>query len=410
MFCLRIFLLLLETGRMKIGMILDNEFPPDPRVENEAMSLIESGHEVFLFTVQYFSNRPARENYNGIQLVRYSFPKLVYKLSALAYSFPFYHWILFLKMKQFIHETNIDVIHIHDIQIARAVFWANKSFGKKIVLDLHENRPEIMRFYSHVNSCLGKMLIWPKRWKGFEKKYIQKSDKVVVVTSEAALLYQKQYKVGPKKFIVVPNTVRKKFYTDYRIDQEIVNCYQDRFTLLYVGDTGLRRGTLLLLESLLLLKDKIPNIKLVLVGKSRSDSVLREFAHQNGLDDSVDFLGWQDFRLFPSFIQAAKIGLSPLVKNTHHDTTFANKLFQYIAFGKPVVVSNCKAQAELVDSEKCGLVFENNDTVDMAEKIFSLFSSPKMYEEMSENAIRAITQKYNWENTTKDLCAFYTKK
>ena len=33
---------------MKIGMILESGFPPDPRVENEAVSLIEDGHEVFL--------------------------------------------------------------------------------------------------------------------------------------------------------------------------------------------------------------------------------------------------------------------------------------------------------------------------------------------------------------------------
>ena len=38
---------------MKIGMILDDVFPPDPRVENEAITLINSGHEVFLFCLTY---------------------------------------------------------------------------------------------------------------------------------------------------------------------------------------------------------------------------------------------------------------------------------------------------------------------------------------------------------------------
>ena len=31
---------------MKIGMILDKEFPPDPRVENEALALVSKGIEV----------------------------------------------------------------------------------------------------------------------------------------------------------------------------------------------------------------------------------------------------------------------------------------------------------------------------------------------------------------------------
>ena len=33
---------------MKIGMLLDNEFTGDLRVENEATSLVKAGHEVFI--------------------------------------------------------------------------------------------------------------------------------------------------------------------------------------------------------------------------------------------------------------------------------------------------------------------------------------------------------------------------
>ena len=42
-----------EEESMKIGMILDAKFPPDPRVENEAVSLINAGHEVFIFCLKY---------------------------------------------------------------------------------------------------------------------------------------------------------------------------------------------------------------------------------------------------------------------------------------------------------------------------------------------------------------------
>ena len=34
---------------MKIGMILDAPYPPDPRVTNEAKALIDSGNEIYLF-------------------------------------------------------------------------------------------------------------------------------------------------------------------------------------------------------------------------------------------------------------------------------------------------------------------------------------------------------------------------
>ena len=37
---------------MRIGMILENDFPPDIRVEKEARSLIEAGHKVYLLCMQ----------------------------------------------------------------------------------------------------------------------------------------------------------------------------------------------------------------------------------------------------------------------------------------------------------------------------------------------------------------------
>ena len=38
---------------MRIGMILDAEYPNDARISNECESLIRAGHEVFLFCLSY---------------------------------------------------------------------------------------------------------------------------------------------------------------------------------------------------------------------------------------------------------------------------------------------------------------------------------------------------------------------
>ena len=38
-----------------------------------------------------------------------------------------------------------------------------------------------MKFYKHVNSNLGKILISPQKWKIAEEKYIKLSDNIIVV-------------------------------------------------------------------------------------------------------------------------------------------------------------------------------------------------------------------------------------
>lgn len=394
---------------MRIGMILDSVFPPDPRVENEALSLIGAGHEVFLFCVQYSSKLPPKENYNGIHIVRFTYPKLVYKFSALAYTFPLYHNRLKSDIGFFISQNNIDIIHVHDIQIARAVFDINTKFNKKIILDLHENRPEIMKFYTHVKGFWGKLLIYPKRWKYFEEKYIKKSFRTIVVTKNAADYYIDKYGVPKDKFVVVPNTVRKAFFENPDLNPMIVREYESNFMLLYLGDTGIRRGTLLMLKAIKKLKESIPNIKLVLVGRSKSDSILRAYIMKNQLAAYVDMLGWQDFSLFPSYIYASKIGLSPLLKNIHHDTTYANKIFQYLALKKPIIVSDCEAQAELVEQEKCGLVFDNNNSDDLSVKILELYKNNSLYNDLSKNAENIIRDKYNWWHSSKEMLKLFSQ-
>ena len=152
-------------------MILDDVFPPDPRVENEAITLINGGYEVFLFCLNNGSQK-TNELINGIKIRRYKFSKLTYKLSALSYDLPFYKMIMRPKINHFIKKNNIDFLHIHDIRIAETVFKVNKKYKLKVVLDLHDNIPENMSFYPHLRKFPGKYIISPKKWKIKESEFI----------------------------------------------------------------------------------------------------------------------------------------------------------------------------------------------------------------------------------------------
>jgi glycosyltransferase involved in cell wall biosynthesis len=393
---------------MKIGMILDGTFPPDPRVENEAAALIGEGHEVFLFCLDYAHNQKVSENREGIRIRRIQLPKHLYTFSALAYTIPYYHLYLRKKISNFIRENDIEAVHIHDIQVARAVFDAGKKFNLPMTLDLHENRPEIMQYYAHLHTLSGKLLISPAVWKKYEQKYITQADHVVVVTEEAKQYYlNRNPALNPEKFHVVPNTIRESFYTNYQFDNAILSRYKNDYTILYLGDTGLRRGLLTVLQSLKFLVPAIPNIKVVIVGTSKEDSVLKNYVKQHHFEKYVDFEGWQDVSLFPSYILASEIGICPIHRNLHHDTTYANKLFQYMSFGKPVVVSDCPAQKRLVEEYACGLAFEDRNEKDFSEKILMLYQDNKVYNAMSKNAKDAIVNDLSWENRNKELLKIY---
>ena len=392
---------------MKIGMILDAPYPIDPRVTNEANALIKSGNKLFLFCLSYKKNFKRREVVNGINIFRFYCSWLTYKLSALAYTFPFYKWIMSKKIKKFIKESNVEVLHIHDLQIASSVFDANSLFNLNITLDLHENRPEIMKSYKHVNSFLGKMLIYPSKWKKAEEMYCKRSNSVVVVTDLAKRELVERIKINEDKVVVFSNSVSKSFYSDFKLNNKIIEKYSDSFVLLYLGNTSKRRGLETVLKSIPEIVKSISNFKLVIVGSSSFDKELIKTVEEYNISEFVDFEGWKSEDLFPSYIKAAELGISPLISNLHHDTTHANKLFQYMSLGCPVICSDVKAQEALLKTYDVGLLFRAEDSSDLTKKLFKLYLNSSLRKQMSKNCINAIQNHLNNDVISKDLVKYY---
>lgn len=393
---------------MRVGMILDKVFPPDPRVENEAVALIKSGHQVFLFCLTY--NKNERDTVvNGIEVKPYLSNKLEYKLSALAYTFPFYTNLMKSKINHFLVENSIDIIHIHDIRIADAVFKVNQKYNLPIVLDLHDNMPEIMKLYPHLQKFPGKQLISPLKWKKKEEEFIQKANKIITVSQEFIDEVIGRTNISKDKIVLVPNTVQKSFYENAIIDQSILEKYKNDFVILYLGDTGLRRGLQTAISAMPLLINEIDNVKLVVVGMNTTDVVLKKQVKDLGIKDFVDFEGWQNVELFPSYIVSSSVCISPLHRNIQHDVAYANKLFQYMSFSKPVLVSDATAQKYLIERTNSGLVHEERNPEDFANKVLQLFNDNEFRNTLGKNGKAFIENEFCWEKTSEKLIKLYSE-
>ncbi len=391
---------------MKIAMILDAPFPPDPRVENEAIALVQGGHEVFLFCLSYGEEKGFQE-IHGINVHRFQSNTLEYKLSALAYTFPFYSILMQKKLNKFLKITQPGAIHIHDIRIAGAVFSVNKHFKLPVILDLHDNYPEVMQLYPHLQKFPGKYLISPKKWKLKEEEFIRKSTKIISVSPHFVKNLKERIPAQKDNFVLVPNTIREAFYKEYHVEKKIIERYSKNFVMLYLGDTHLRRGLQTAIESIPILKDNIPSIKLVIVGKNTTDYVLKQLVVDLNIEEYVDFEGWQDVSLFQSYILASNLCISPLHRNLQHDVAYANKLFQYMSFGKPLLVSNATAQKELVQEHKTGLVHEAKNKTDFASKVLELYKKPDLRAHLGKNGECFVKDHFTWDKTSKALISIY---
>jgi glycosyltransferase involved in cell wall biosynthesis len=311
------------------------------------------------------------------------------------------------KISRFLKKYHIEAIHIHDMRIAEAVFKANKSLKLLTVLDLHDNMPEIMKLYAHLQKFPGKQMISPKKWKQKEEEFIGKATKIITVSQEFIEEVIGRTKISRDKIVLVPNTVHQSFYRDAIIDNLIVDTYKKDFVILYLGDTGLRRGLQTAIESLLILKEKIPNVKLVIIGTSSTDPILKHQVIDLKLENYVDFKGWQDVTLFPSYIVASAVCISPLHRNIQHDVAYANKLFQYMSFGKPVLVSDAIAQKNLIEKTNSGLVHFEKNAQDFADKVLQLYADPALRDCMGRNGKQFVEEEFCWEKTSEKLIDLY---
>jgi len=418
---------------MRIGMILDAPFPPDARVENEARALMESGFEVHLLHIDfaryqhYRSAAPATAwqdrndpdgaafdgftctEHSGIHIWQTTGSLFAYKASAVSATMPFYRWWAEPRIRRFLNKSKVDLFHVHDMVVAEAVLNVARNVGLPVVLDLHEDRPEIMKSYRHVNTFPGRLLIPLKAWRRKQRKLMQRADHVLLVTEEARKVVFDRDGIAPDKTSALPNVVWPEVLGQNHVDSALEARGKGRFTLLYIGDTSLRRGTLTALEAVRILEGRIPELQLILVGSSSQDHLLQAYVHEHGLKGRVHFEGWQPANRLFSYVHAADLCLSPLLRNPHHDTTYANKLFQYMAVGRAVIVSDCPAQTTVVREAGCGLVHTAGDPVSLANAVEKLWCDVDKREEMGRRGVAAVKERWNWQVAAPALIECYKR-
>ena len=342
----------------KILVILDENFPPDVRVERELKTLSEN-HTVHLLCYTT-KNQPETEQYNEFKVFRINISPLMYKLKALALLLPFYFKFWRNAIKKQFTEHKYDLIHLHDLTLARPVRVLATKYKIPYILDLHENRPEIMPFYPHMQRLTSKILISVNTWKRYQKKEVTKANALILVTKEAVEYYNTNYATNTQKTFAVPNFIDPVEYKKFNAE---TTHRSNKFRVVYFGDTELRRGTGMVIEA----AKRFPETEFIIIGDSKYDQpLLQNMAKEL---DNVTLTGYLPVPKAMAIISGCDLGVSPLSRNIHHDTTYANKLFQYMFYELALLVSDCPAQANIVKESANGCIHKGDDLQDFCAKI-----------------------------------------
>jgi glycosyltransferase involved in cell wall biosynthesis len=384
----------------KICMVLDREFPPDLRVENEIGTLLSAGYEVHVLCYTR-SGKSLQEKNDGLIIHRKPITDFIYKTSVGAMTFPFYFnfWREFLG--EVIPSQSFEAIHIHDLPLIKVGIEMKNKFQVPVISDLHENWPAYLRISSHTKSLIGRILSPDRRWTEYERKYLLLADQIIVVVDEAK---ERLVKLGlePDRINIVSNTLNLKSFNLNEVSGK-----NDNIILFYAGGINYHRGLQTVIYALAKIKNKKPGIRFWILGEGSYKSDLEKLSQKLGVAELVNFMGWQPYNKMTEKLMIADFTIIPHLKSDHTDSTIPHKLFQYMYAGKPVIASDCLPIKRIVNETNSGYVYPNNDPQSLANILSGL--DKEKHKVKGENGQKWVKNKYNWENDSRILLDVYRK-
>ena len=388
-------------------MVLESEFPPDERVEKEIESLQEIGFQVSV-AVYTFMSKPELELFNGYEIHRKKISRLLYKSSAAILVIPFYFRFWFKYLNAILKKEQFDILHIHDLPLAKVGCRLSRKYNLKLVCDQHEYYSNWIVRTRHYNTLAGKIIRLLSNWKRYERKYLQKADMVITVENSLREIYIDRVQISPSKVISLPNTPRKQVFNAGNIDQEIIDKYKDCFVLFYGGSLDHIRGIDFIAECIARLKDEIANILFLVAGKENRAFSMSKLISGLQIENFVEHVGWVPLGKLPSYVAASKICLFvPRADNLEINNTIATKIYQYAAMGKPVIVSEARMMKEFVENNAIGYSIRYGDVNGFCDIVRNMRNHPEVLDEIRDRAIRVACD-YTWENTSRDFIDYYT--
>ena len=206
------------------------------------------------------------------------------------------------------------------------------------------------------------------------------------------LLLSKEYKISFDTMITVPNGIDLQLIKPKQKDKKDDN----KFKVFYVGYVSELRGIGTIIDALSLLKTKIPNILLILVGPSKeNDKIwLKNKLIATNMIENVKYLGVLESEKVWELIEDSNVCIYPF-QNEELAYVFPVKIFEYLALNKLVIASNLEGVSHIIKNRYNGLLVNPTDPKDWANAIYEIYKNSSLKSKLIKNARKSI-EKFDW--------------
>ncbi len=354
---------------------------------------VKAGHQVTVITGHYdlggleYTKKP--QIIDGIKVLivgtKYSNKMSFIKRVCSFLSFMFFAFIAGLKQK------NIDVVFATSTPLtigipAILLKWFKK---KPFVFEVRDEWPRIPVEMGIIkNKILIKFLLW------LERK-IYKSAAAVVALSPGMAAGVRNVLQCDKKIKVVPNSSDTEIFRP-DVDGLAVRQKQgwdNKFIILHFGAMGRANGLDFLIDAAEKLRKK-PEIHFVLVGSGSEKSRLINKIKEKNLTN-IEILGSIPKSDLPKFVAACDISTVIFADYPILEHNSANKFFDSLSAGKPVLLNYSGWQRDFIEEYQAGFGCKQYDLDEFVEKILFLNNDKPKLKPMGNNAREMASNRFS---------------
>ncbi|MFX0135593.1 MAG: glycosyltransferase family 4 protein [Candidatus Hodarchaeota archaeon] len=197
-------------------------------------------------------------------------------------------------------------------------------------------------------------------------KYIYKCfDGIIVISKSLNDYFRKKIKKNAK-LLLVPIIVD---FDEFKEPTQVSN----KNTIVYCGTLSQEKdGILTLLRSFFLIKEKYPNVKLVIVGDTKDEKdkkIVKEMINNLEIRENVILTGYVTRKQLVSYLINARLLVLAKPSSIQSDTCFPTKLGEYLATGNPVVVTNTGEISQYLKDMESAFLSKPNNPESISEKL-----------------------------------------
>lgn len=202
---------------------------------------------------------------------------------------------------------------------------------------------------------------------------------------------------GAKRVELIPNGADPSMFdpSDDGADFRRTHKLEEKFVVLYAGAHGMSNDLDVVLDAANLMKDS-PRIQIVLLGDGKEKSALQARAEALHLNN-VTFLASVPKTEMPPALAGADACVAILKPLEEYKTTYPNKVFDYMAAGRPVALAIDGVIRSVVEAAGCGYFAEPGNPAVLAEAVKKLAGNPEGSKRMGLDGRRYLEEHFSRE-------------